>query len=104
MMDIQNRAFHLNDEVIVHAKTLFEITLLHNISYLEVLEDMVKFENKRYIENGNTAKIITDDKVKDALEFCREYHNEVTDNGKKTDELKEELVSFLNNSVANITS
>ena len=84
--------FYLNDEVLVHPETMLDLNLLHSMSYWEMIEDMVKFENKRYIEEGLTDKIITDEKVQEALEFLQVYHNKVTENGEKTSQLREELI------------
>lgn len=88
-------SFYLNDEVVIHPQTVFEITLFHDVSYLEIVEDMVKFENKRYIESNKPEMLITDDKVKESVLFLQEYHNEVTENGSKTEQLTKELLEKL---------
>ena len=90
-----SKMYKFSDFIQFDMDSLVQIKLLHDLSFEELLADIVIYEDKARMEKDPSYKGLTEPEIKKAFDDITAYYNEVTDNGAKVEELKELYVQDL---------
>ena len=89
------KMYKFSDFIQFDMDTLVQIKLLHDISFEELIVDIVIYEDKARKEKDSSYPGLTEAEIKKGFDDMTDYFNEVTDNGAKVEELKELYVQDL---------
>lgn len=84
-----SKMYKFSDFIQFDMDALVQIKLLHDLSFEELIADIVIYEDKARMEKDSSYKGLTEAEIKKAFDDVTDYYNEVTNNGEKVEELKE---------------
>jgi hypothetical protein len=81
--------YRVNEYFNFDLDSVVQIHVLHEISFDEIVHDILVYENEEISKRDPSYVKLTDDDIKKVIDDVIEYYNKITDNGSKVDEVRD---------------